>query len=683
MFNKYIYFSVFILFSFVNGIVFAQTTNVAPILSATGNQVYCPETSMKIVTNMSIIDPDDTGIDAIYIQISSGYVNGQDILSLSGIHPTITNSWDALTGKLTLTGVASAQPTYTELIAAIEDVEFLNSATNPSGTRTFSITVGQANYLPSNQHYYQYIPNIGVTWTSAKTLAESSFYYGLQGYLATITAADEAQLAGEQASGAGWIGGSDEETDGIWKWKTGPETGTVFTYTHWNTGEPNNYGGNEDYAHITAPGVGIAGSWNDLTNIGDTSGNYQPKGYIVEYGGMPGDPILQISTSTTITIPSITTTTPATICGNGNVTLQATSSTGTVNWFSEAVGGVLISTGTSFTTPTLSTTTTYYVNASPSGCLTGTRTPVVATINEIPVVSATLPTPICSGNTAMLLASTSVGTISWYASLTSTSVLATGTSFTTPTLNTTTTYYAEANNNDCLSNRISITVIVNPLPNVTDETIEICENDTLVLNAGIAGMSYLWSTGATTQSILHSGLNNYSVVITNPSNCSKTKNFTINQFLAPEILEIQTNNLTATIITTQPGDFEYSIDGINYQNSNIFTLEEGGLYKGYVREVHDCGLDSENFIIISVPQFFSPNGDGINDTWYVKGLIHFPKSELKIFDRYGKLITILNRNNTSWDGFYNGKQLISDDYWFVFKTDENSIETKGHFSMIR
>ena len=283
---------------------FGWSQNVAPNLSATGNQIYCPGSSIKIVTNMAITDPDDTGIDVIYIQISSGYDSGQEQLTLTGSHPNITTNWNAITGILTLTGV-SGQPTYTDLVAAIKDVEYSSASNNPSGTRNFSISVGQANYLPSNEHYYLFVPNIGIPWNTAKIAAENTTYYGLRGYLATITTAEEAQISGEQTTGAGWIGGSDAEIEGSWKWMTGPEAGTVFwtgnftgfttIFAFWNTVEPNDFNNNEDYAHVTAVGVGITGSWNDLGNAGEVSGNYQPKGYIVEFGGTLGDPILNIS----------------------------------------------------------------------------------------------------------------------------------------------------------------------------------------------------------------------------------------------------------------------------------------------------------------------------------------------------------------------------------------------------
>ncbi|MDI1307381.1 MAG: C-type lectin domain-containing protein, partial [bacterium] len=283
----------------VNNSKINLAANIAPIIKATGNQIYCPQTNIKIVTDVTITDPDDTSTDAIYIQISSGYINGQDQLTLIGSHPTIITSWDITAGKLKLYSPTGIPISYTDFVSAIKEVQFYNSSASPSGIRNFSISIGQANYLPSTQHYYQFIPSVGITWTAAKTAAETSTYYGIQGYLATVGALDEALLIGEQASGTGWIGGSDAATEGVWKWVTGPENGTIFwnglangstpNFAFWNTNEPNQ-SGDEDYAHITEPGVGIKGSWNDLSNTGASSGPYQPKGYVVEYGGMQGDP---------------------------------------------------------------------------------------------------------------------------------------------------------------------------------------------------------------------------------------------------------------------------------------------------------------------------------------------------------------------------------------------------------
>ncbi|NJB70643.1 hypothetical protein GGR42_001105 [Saonia flava] len=287
-------------------------TNDPPVLTATGNQAFCPGTSIPIVETIGITDTDDTTTTAVYIQISSGYINGEDLLTLTGTHPNISSSWDAVQGELSLTGSA----TYTEYETAIAAVEYSSSGT-PTGTRQFSITVGEANFLPDTGHYYEYVPDLGITWTDANAAASARTHFGLQGYLATLTSQEEADFSGSQAPGVGWIGGSDAAVEGDWRWVTGPEAGTPFwtgtaggsvtapfNYAFWNTNEPNQ-AGNEDYAHITHPNVNPNGSWNDLSNTGAGSGDYQPQGYVVEYGGMSGDPTLFITATTTISVDNV------------------------------------------------------------------------------------------------------------------------------------------------------------------------------------------------------------------------------------------------------------------------------------------------------------------------------------------------------------------------------------------
>jgi gliding motility-associated-like protein len=503
--------------------VFAQ--DQPPVVSATGNQVYCPGTSVNIVESFNITDPDDTGTNAIYIQISSGYVAWQDQLSLATSIPNVTTAWNATAGKLTISGVGGQELPYATLINAVNNVVYTSSAANPAGTRTFSITVGEANYLPSTGHYYRFIPNFNITWTAAKTAAETSNYYGLTGYLATLLSEEEAQLCGEQSSGNGWIGGSDSQTEGVWRWMTGPEAGVVFwnggpngttpNYANWNNNEPNNQG-DEDYAHITAPGIGVPGSWNDLPN-GGGSGGYEAQGYIVEYGGMPGDPVLQISAGTTINMPTVTATTPAERCGGGTLTLSATVSAGTVHWYSAATGGTLLGTDADYTTPAITGTTTYYVSAYPETCTTGTRTAVVATINPIPLPVVTINASTCHGSPAQLLANSPDGTMHWYTQQSGGTEVGTGTVFTTPALTANATYYVEAVSAiGCTSVRIAVNVTVNPVPSVTvaNSTLDICGSGTVTLQATPSAGIVNWYDAATGGNLIGTGTTITSPVVT-------------------------------------------------------------------------------------------------------------------------------------------------------------------------
>ncbi|PJA06991.1 MAG: hypothetical protein COX71_00550 [Flavobacteriales bacterium CG_4_10_14_0_2_um_filter_35_18] len=498
-----------LIFAFINAKSWSQT-NIPPKINAVGNQIYCPLSEQAIVTSFDIVDPDNSEIAAFFIQISTGYAKGEDRLILIGSHPNITATWSELEGKLTLKGIASAPVSYVNLIAAVKAIVFKSNSTAVSGEKTFSFTIGDANYLPSTNHYYEYVPAEGIIWTDAKIAAEGRNYFGLKGYLATITSPEEAKLSGEQAAGAGWIGGSDAETEGLWKWVTGPETGKTFwfgnftgttngtdiPFAFWNTNEPNQ-AGNEDYAHVTAPGVGIPGSWNDLKIDGDPPGPYHPKGYIVEYGGTPGDPIVDISASTKISVSSISSTTPNSNCGPGNVLLSATATLGgTILWFDALTGGTQIGSGHNFLTPSIATNTTFYAVASFDGiCNTGIRTPVIASIFKIPTIISTTGATICGAGIGTLLASASAGIVNWYDVPTGGTALATGTSFNSPIVATNTTYYVDATDNGCTTaTRTPITITVQYTPAPTGAaTHHFCDiENATIANLNVVGTAILW-----------------------------------------------------------------------------------------------------------------------------------------------------------------------------------------------
>jgi gliding motility-associated-like protein len=171
-------------------------------------------------------------------------------------------------------------------------------------------------------------------------------------------------------------------------------------------------------------------------------------------------------TAVTVTvnpIPVAPTVLPATICSGTTATLTATAPGGTYTWYNAASGGTLLSTGAAFTTPALIANTTYYVQSTIAGC-TGPRTAVTVTVNPIPAAPTAASATICSGNTATLTATAPGGTYQWYDAASGGTLLNTGSSFTTPVLTATTSYYVQTTVSGCTSPRTTVTVTVNPIP---------------------------------------------------------------------------------------------------------------------------------------------------------------------------------------------------------------------------
>lgn len=254
--------------------------------------------------------------------------------------------------------------------------------------------------------------------------------------------------------------------------------------------------------------------------------------------------------ATVNTTPTVASSTPASRCGSGTVTLAATASAGAINWFAAASGGSSLGTGTSFVTPSITVTTTYFAEASANGCASS-RTSVPATINTIPTVTGTTPGARCDNGTVALSATSSAGTLSWFSASSGGSSLGTGTSFNTPTISTTTTYYVESTDNGCTSPRSSVVATVNTTPSVTGTTpASRCDAGTIALGATASAGTLNWFAASSGGSSLGTGTS-----FITPSIGATTNYYvdaTNNGCTSARTTVIATVNTTPTITGTTP-----------------------------------------------------------------------------------------------------------------------------------
>ncbi len=299
----------------------AETQAGVPILNVSGNVIFPPGSSpVAVAPALTITGPSGETLDKASVILGTGFVSSEDYLSVAGQTGTsgtvngLTWTYNTNTGVLTVSGTG----TYADYQAALREVVYGNTSATPTpGVRTVDIALGAGLFFSGTWHFYEYVPE-PMPWLSAKIAAEGKSYYGLQGYLATITSPEENNFIANKLKGYGWIGASDATHDKQWYWVTGPEAGTWFFtqqgynpsgpntcgsgaaatqpgafYSNWSSNgqqfepndSPNGCAGLEDYAHIS-PG----GSWNDWPMY-----IRWIQGYVIEYGGMPDDPPVSLS----------------------------------------------------------------------------------------------------------------------------------------------------------------------------------------------------------------------------------------------------------------------------------------------------------------------------------------------------------------------------------------------------
>lgn len=260
--------------------------------------------------------------------------------------------------------------------------------------------------------------------------------------------------------------------------------------------------------------------------------------------------------------------------------------------------------------------------------------------------------------------------------------------------------------NACFGLGPYITLTVEPLPNIveSDEHL-ICQNlpqNFITLTAGLSSsenpnnFTYEWYFEGNlladeigyTLDVNAAGI--YTVKVTSLFGCFRTTTITVNASDIAHIKDIEVVDLadinSIAVYVTGAGDYVFSLDYPDtFQESSVFNDVLPGVHQIYIKDLKGCGIVGPiPAYVLGAPRYFTPNGDGFNDTWNLKGANadYNRNAIIRIFDRYGKFIKQISPTGSGWDGTINDRPMPADDYWYDIKLEDYRI-VKGHFALKR
>lgn len=430
----------------------------------------------------------------------------------------------------------------------------------------------------------------------------------------------------------------------------------------------------------TTTGGNIVSGANSLTPVVNAGGVYT---LTVTNVTQPGNLTCTFTNSVTVTQDKVLpvanlAATFQQICPGESVTLTA-SGGATYNW-----GNGLTGNGSTQTVSPANTTTYTVFAVGANGCISANPASITIVVGPPTASVVASKLKICAGESTTLTASGGF-TYNWVG-LTGTG----NTQIVSPTATTTYQVFALGGNGCVSTTPATITIEVVPAIVSTLTDVNVCAGDPATLDAGSGpNYTYLWSTGATTQTITTNIPGSYSVTISNGT-CSRLFTAQIINPDLPQFTNVVFDKDVLTISTTNPsgGVLEYSLDGgVTWQPSNIFySVMKNTNYSLVVRVVGaKCGTTLQFFTFV-MSNAITPNSDGVNDYIDFSGISGYKNFAASIFDRYGAELFKADKSNIRWNGSLKGINLPTATYWYRVQWENpasNKLELKSGWIMLK
>ena len=245
---------------------------------------------------------------------------------------------------------------------------------------------------------------------------------------------------------------------------------------------------------------------------------------------------------------------------------------------------------------------------------------------------------------------------------------------------------------DCSQTSAVQPLVFNQEPTVSIEKIiktTLCDGQTVDLKVEYSGGTVQWSTGESGNqvSVAKSGI--YKATVTSASGCTADGSVSINFLPKPVFTVKDTSVCTFTnqnVILKAPDGFKnYSWNnGASTQQTYLVTTPQTVTLT--VTDNNDCQATQQVVVAsqcpdVHVPNTFTPNHDGINDTWNIEGLENDHSIMIRVYTRYGALV--YQGAGTSWDGTYRGGELPAGVYYYVINAKNNQLKLSGSITIIR